>query len=82
LADEKSDIPLPSIRGVLDRRNLTLAWQQVRANRGAPGVDEVSVTRWERNWEENLDRLIYQVRTNTYRPTRPRRFRVLKSDGG
>jgi group II intron reverse transcriptase/maturase len=72
----------PTIRAVLDRRNLTLAWQQVRANRGAPGVDEVTLARWERHWEENLERLSHQVRTNTYQPNRPRRFRVLKRSGG
>lgn len=58
----------PTIRAVLDRRNLELAWQQVRPNRGAPGVDEVTVARWERHWQENLDRLAHQVRTNTYHP--------------
>jgi group II intron reverse transcriptase/maturase len=72
----------PTIRHVLDRVNLERAWQQVRANRGAPGVDEVSVTRWKRNWQANLDRLSRQVRTNTYKPNRPRRFRVLKRGGG
>lgn len=58
----------PTIRTVLERSNLELAWEQVRANHGAPGVDEVTVARWERNWQENLDRLSHQVRTNTYRP--------------
>mgnify|MGYP000710612279 CR=1 FL=1 len=72
----------PTLRSVLERRALELAWQQVRANRGAPGVDEVTLARWERHWQENLDRLSHQVRTNTYRPNRPRRFRVLKPDGG
>jgi len=72
----------PSIRAVLERANLEQAWEQVRANKGAPGVDEVTVKRWERHWQENLDRLSYLVRTNTYHPNRPRRFRVLKKDGG
>jgi len=72
----------PSIRAVLDRGNLELAWQQVRANKGAPGVDEVTLTRWERNWQENLDRLSHQVRTNTYRPNPPRRFQIVKKGGG
>lgn len=72
----------PTIRHVLDRVNLERAWFQVRANKGAPGVDEVSVLRWERNWQANLDRLSHQVRTNTYKPSRTRRFRVLKKTGG
>lgn len=72
----------PSLRAVLERGRLIDAWLQVRANKGAPGVDEVTVARWERNWEENLDRLSQMVRTNTYRPNRPRRFKVVKPDGG
>lgn len=72
----------PTIRQVLDRANLERAWFQVRANQGAPGVDEVSVARWERHWQENLDRLSHQVRTSTCKPSRPRRFRVLKKNGG
>lgn len=72
----------PSSRAALERQNLEQAWQQVRANRGAPGVDEVTIARWERNWQENLDRLSHLVRTNTYHPNRPRRFRIVKPDGG
>lgn len=72
----------PTIVDVLARTNLELAWSEVRAKHGAPGVDDVSVTRWERHWMENLDRLSYMVRTNTYRPNRPRRYRVSKKDGG
>ncbi len=67
---------------VLNRVNLQAAWRDVQANKGAPGVDEVTLARWGRNWEANLERLRRQVLTNTYRPNRPRRFKVLKPDGG
>ena len=66
---------------VLDRDNLRAAWEDVQANRGAPGSDAVTLKRWGRNWEGNLDRLAQQVRSNTYHPNRPRRFKVLKKDG-
>lgn len=66
---------------ILSRDNLQSAWQQVEANKGAPGVDAVTLKRWGRNWQTNLERLRQQVRTNTYRPNRPRRFKVLKKDG-
>ena len=66
---------------VLAWGNLRLAWQQVEANKGAPGVDEVTLKRWGRNRDANLERLRHQVRTNTYRPSRPRRFKALKKDG-
>lgn len=66
---------------ILDRSNLRLAWEAVEANQGAPGVDRVTLKRWGRNRDANLERLRLQVRTNTYRPNRPRRFKVLKKDG-
>jgi group II intron reverse transcriptase/maturase len=59
-----------------------LAWEQVLANRAAPGIDGVTLARWGRNWQANLERLSHQVRTNTYRPNRPRRFVVFKKGGG
>lgn len=67
---------------ILQWDNLCRAWKQAQANKGAPGVDEVTLTRWGRNWETNLHRLREQVQTNTYHPNRPRRFRVAKPDGG
>ncbi len=70
------------IEQVLSWDNMCAAWQQVKANQGAPGVDEVTLKRWERNWETNLERLRRQVRTNTYCPNRPKRFVVAKKDGG
>jgi len=67
---------------ILDRTNMNLAWEQVLANKGAPGTDGVTLNRWARNWEANIERLRQQVRTNTYRPNRPKRFRVSKKGGG
>src|SRR5512139_1607078 len=66
---------------ILARDNLRAAWEDVLANKGAPGVDAVTLKRWGRNWEANLDRLAQQVRSNSYHPNRPRRFKVLKKDG-
>jgi RNA-directed DNA polymerase len=66
---------------ILDRDNLHAAWLAVEANKGAPGIDQVTLARWGRNWEANLERVRAQVLANTYRPRRPRRFRVLKKDG-
>lgn len=69
------------IHAVLARANLIAAWEEVRANKGAPGIDAVTLKRWGRNWEANLERLRQQVRTNAYHPNRPKRFKVLKTDG-
>jgi retron-type reverse transcriptase len=66
---------------ILAPGNLQMAWEAVKANQGAPGVDEVTLKRWGRNLETNLNRLAESARANTYHPNRPRRFKVLKKDG-
>lgn len=57
------------------------AWEEVAENKGAPGVDAVSIKRWARKWEENLITLTRAARTNTYRARKPKRFSILKKDG-
>ena len=70
------------IERVLDMDNLTGAWLRVADNRGAPGVDRVSIRRFARHWEENLRRLRDQVRSGRYKPARLRRIAVPKHRGG
>ena len=53
----------------------------MRAKRGAAGIDRVSVTRWERNWQERLDALTKEVRANTYRARKLKQFHIPKKDG-
>lgn len=67
---------------ILDRVNLQTAWEQVLSKKGGPGVDGVTVQRWARNWEANLERLREQVLANTYHPNRPKRYIMRKKDGG
>ena len=45
------------INQILSKDNLRAAWEEVAANKGAPGVDRVSIKRLKRNWEERLDAL-------------------------
>jgi group II intron reverse transcriptase/maturase len=66
---------------ILQPDNLRQAWEEVAANKGAAGIDDVSIARWRRNWEERLVNLAAAVRANTYKPRRLRRFSVPKSDG-
>ena len=42
---------------VYSRKNLKLAWERVRANRGASGADKVTIGDFEANLDENLERL-------------------------
>jgi RNA-directed DNA polymerase len=54
-------------------RTLRVAWTQVKANAGAAGVDHVTVAMYERDLDDNLERLSRALRDGTYRPQPVRR---------
>jgi RNA-directed DNA polymerase len=60
------------IYDVLNMDNLIRAWEAVSDNNGIPGVDDISIKKWRRNWEERLIELAKNVRKNTYHPKRLR----------
>lgn len=80
-------IPVPKRRyyslidKVYELRNLYEAWLAVKRNKGAAGVDRVSVTRFEKDLERNLRRLHQQLRDGTYKPPPVRRVYIDKADG-
>ena len=59
-------------------RTLSAAFCQVAANRGAAGVDHVTVTMFENHREANLKRLSEDLRQGTYRPQQIRRHYIPK----
>ena len=60
---------------------LSVAWQRVRANKGAAGIDEVSIERFEANADYYLQELHDTLRNQTYRPNAVKRVYIPKSDG-
>ena len=50
----------------LDFNNLVVAWETVEENRGIAGVDNISVKRWRRNWEERIHNLTIDVYKGQY----------------
>ncbi|HID53248.1 MAG TPA: CRISPR-associated endonuclease Cas1, partial [Anaerolineae bacterium] len=58
--------------------NLRRAWDDVADNAGCPGVDNVTIGQWRRNWEERLIELANAVRANRYKPGRLRTRRIPK----
>jgi RNA-directed DNA polymerase len=58
---------------VYAERTLKAAWQHVKANGGAAGVDHVTVAMYERDLDRNLATLAIQLRDGTYRPQPIRR---------
>src|SRR5450759_39702 len=63
---------------VYSRKNLTLAWERVRANRGAGGADKVTIGDFEAALDENLERLHRELRDETYQPQAVRRLEIPK----
>jgi len=59
---------------VYARKNLHLAWERVRANRGASGADRITIEEFEANLEANLERLHRELRDDTYQPLPVRRL--------
>jgi len=55
-------------RQVIDKRNFTLAWQRLRANMGAPGIDRITVDEFAANLESNLCLVRQMVADRSYEP--------------
>jgi RNA-directed DNA polymerase len=61
---------------------LRAAWTQVRANRGKPGVDGISIEQIEREGEEAfLAELAWELKEKTYRTGAVRRVSIPKANG-
>jgi RNA-directed DNA polymerase len=61
--------------------NLEKAYQAVRANKGAPGIDGETVEAFGQNLEQRLVQLHHELRTGTYEPQPVKRVEIPKPDG-
>lgn len=61
--------------------NLREAWAKVRSNKGAPGIDGISIYRFERDLEQNLNEVQRLLQQGRYKPKAVRRVYIPKPDG-
>jgi group II intron reverse transcriptase/maturase len=76
--DRREDASLARIAA---QEILRAAWRRVRANKGGPGGDGVTIASFERQLERNLARLAEALRAGRYRPGRLRWVVITKPDG-
>jgi RNA-directed DNA polymerase len=60
---------------------LQAAWQQVKANKGAAGIDRQSIERFAANEQEYLSELAKDLGQGTYQPQAVRRVEIPKAGG-
>jgi group II intron reverse transcriptase/maturase len=70
-----------SLTGRITPKLMHEAFLAVKRNRGAAGVDKVSVNMFADNLDENLARLMRELKTGTFRPHPLRRVHIPKGPG-
>ena len=67
---------------VLDRNNLNKAYLRVKSNRGAAGIDEMTVDELFHSLRENKEELTTSLREGSYKPLPVKRVEIPKLNGG
>jgi len=74
-------IKVHSLTGRITPKLMRQAFQAVKRNRGAAGVDKVSIKMFDANLEENLAALMRDLKTGRFRPLPLRRVYISKGPG-
>ena len=70
------------ITKILDRDNLNLAFKSVKANKGASGIDDLSIDETAKYIRENKKTIVWQLYNRKYQPEPVRRVEIPKPNGG
>jgi group II intron reverse transcriptase/maturase len=70
-----------SLTGRITEQVMLKAFKAVKKNRGAAGIDKMSIKKFEQNLEENLNKLMKQLKDRSYRPLALRREYIPKGGG-
>ena len=74
-------VKVHSLTGRITPQEMRQAFRAVRRNRGAAGVDKVSIAMFAANLEENLAALMRDLKAGTFRPLPLRRVHIPKGPG-
>ena len=70
------------LEAILERDNLNRAYKRVKSNRGAAGIDGMSVEEALPWLKEHREELLQSIRDGSYEPSPVRRKKIPKPDGG
>ena len=74
--------PQPKVKSFeIDKRLVYGAWERVRANRGAPGVDAVGIAEFADEERDNLYKLWNRMSSGSYLPGPVRAVEIPKDHG-
>ena len=80
---KERDSAEPDILGkILNKDNLNRAYKRVKANKGAPGVDGMTIEEASLWLKEHSHKLTERIRKGHYTPSPVRRVEIPKPDGG
>lgn len=70
-----------TLEEICEYSNLEAAFKFVKKNKGAPGIDQVTIAAYEANLSRNLQQLRQEVLNWTYKPAPVKRVEIPKPDG-
>lgn len=70
------------ITKILDRNNLNEAFKNVKANKGASGIDDLSIEETAEYIRQNKATIVWQLYNRKYQPQAVRRVEIPKPNGG
>src|SRR5688572_20272630 len=83
LADWINPMRAKKVHSLVDkvyrRKNVEVAWERVKANRGSGGIDGQSLQEFEQQLDTHLDRLCAEFREDRYQPKPVRQVQIPKA---
>jgi len=74
-------IKVHSLTGRINEDLMLKAFKAVKKNRGAAGIDKMTISMYEKNLSDNLLSLMRELKKGTYQPVALRRVYIPKGDG-
>lgn len=80
--NEPLKFKLFSVYGQILHKDVLLeSFKRVKKNNGCAGIDKVSIKKFEEHLDENIDEILNELKTKTYKPSPVRRKYIPKKNG-